>query len=614
MPRAFLTAVLELRPSRRKAAALERVRAEAEDVFWRVLSDARCRADHWVEIAEKRRRRTALEADLNRAVFVAAARAALAEPVAQGLARDAKRAVSSYIESRVAGWEASWPCPQDATAADQVAALDLLQSASTREQENTGRDALFAIARQPGPRPLTIARSHDAKLVRTSAAGGVAVVLNVLKATDRTARAAVLKPGFDASSGKEIKGSTSRTKLIVPVACSQWHENKFFSGRAILRSSVIRRAGDRWFMCAQFEFPVKEIRPTGARLGIDRGIVYPIAGAVVNRIGAMQSVLPPAGMEVGKIIIRADERRRREQRRCGTTSRHYVEAVNHQLHDLANSIVGEAKRHGAQVVIEKLDGFKQAIVTPREKGTRKGGWRHTLKRAQLGKLEQILTYKLAMAGLPRLREVLPGGTSITCPACGHRDPRSRSARDQFACTHCGFMAHADLIAAVNIARRGVAMEQIAKGAKLAPLEQDMVARLWSHGDGGLGPLMARDLPSADSSRPTFLLSRRMTLQGLPRWRGKMVTHALKTSVAAYSQSGARSFSQLTMGRSEQAEQSGHSCEGIECEVITTTEDASWGGAAADMINRAERRRFVDWTFERELAALIHRRAGIRWRM
>jgi hypothetical protein len=118
-----LTAVLELRPSRRKAAALERVRAEAEGVFWRVLSDARCRADHWAEIAEKRRRRTALEADLNRAVIVAAARAALAEPVAQGLARDAKRAVSSYIELRAAGWEASWPCPQDATAADHVAAL-----------------------------------------------------------------------------------------------------------------------------------------------------------------------------------------------------------------------------------------------------------------------------------------------------------------------------------------------------------------------------------------------------------------------------------------------------------------------------------------------------------
>jgi hypothetical protein len=377
-----LTAVLELRPSRRKAAALERVRAEAEGVFWRVLSDARYRADHWAEIAEKRKRRTALEADLNRAVIVAAARAALAEPVAHGLARDAKMAVSSYIELRAAGREASWPRPQDATAADHVAALDLLQSASTREQENTGRDALFAIARQPGPRPLTIARSHDAKLVRSSAVGGVAVVLNVLKATDRTARAAVLKPGIDASSGKEIKGSTLKTRLIVPVACSKWHENKFLSGRAILRSSVIRRVGDRWFMCAQFEFPVKEIRPTGARLGIDRGIVHPVAGAVVDRTGAVLSVLPPAGTEVGRIIMRADAKRRCEQRRCGTTSRHYVEAVNHQLHALANSIVGEAKRHGAQVVIETLDGFKQTIVTPRKKGTRKGGWRCTLKRAR----------------------------------------------------------------------------------------------------------------------------------------------------------------------------------------------------------------------------------------
>lgn len=52
-------------------------------------------------------------------------------------------------------------------------------------------------------------------------------------------------------------------------------------------------------MCAQFEFRVTEIQPTGARLGIDRGIVNPVAVAVVGRAGAVQAVLPPSGKGVG---------------------------------------------------------------------------------------------------------------------------------------------------------------------------------------------------------------------------------------------------------------------------------------------------------------------------
>jgi hypothetical protein len=142
------------------------------------------------------------------------------------------------------------------------------------------------------------------------------------------------------------------------------------------------------------------------------------------------------------------------------------------------------------VVVQKLDGFKQTIVAPRPKGAREGGWRRSLKRAQLGELELILGYKLKLAGLPMPRDVVAGGTSITCPACTTRDPKNRPAQDRFVCVACGFAAHADTIGAVNIARRGVAMETIKKGDKLPPVEQDMVARLRSRDDGGLGPLVA----------------------------------------------------------------------------------------------------------------------------
>jgi IS605 OrfB family transposase len=494
----YLTAVFELRPTRRKAAALERVRATAEAVFWQILAGAKAQADTVAQLPEAKPRRAAwhaLQADLGRSGLAAGIRGRLTEPVIQGLVRDVHMAIGSYIELRAGGHAAEWPVPILARETDHAEALDQLASASTREHEAAARDALALVSRWPGPRPLTIARARDAQIVRSGPQGGIAVAINVLRASDPTTRPAKLLAGLDAVTGAALKGGTSRTKLMIPLACAKWHEQKFLSGGAVLRSSLIRRAGARWFLCAQFEFPVHAIRSTGARLGVDRGIVNPVAAAVVDRDGAVRAIVSPAGGEIGRIITKADERRRREQKRRGTTSHRHNNAVEHQLHLLANGIVAEAKQRGGQVVIEKLDGFKQVIVATRPKGERKGGWRRTLKRAQLGKLETIISYKLSMAGLAKPREVVPGGTSITCSACGYRDPKNRVSQDRFVCTSCGFAAHADSVGAVNIGRRGIAMEKITKGARLAPLEQAMIRRLHERSDCGLGPLA--DSMSAD---------------------------------------------------------------------------------------------------------------------
>jgi hypothetical protein len=48
---------------------------------------------------------------------------------------------------------------------------------------------------------------------------------------------------------------------------------------------------------------------------------------VFDRTAAMQAVVPPANAEVGRIIHRADERRRREQQRSTVTSRRHVNAM-----------------------------------------------------------------------------------------------------------------------------------------------------------------------------------------------------------------------------------------------------------------------------------------------
>ena len=67
-------------------------------------------------------------------------------------------------------------------------------------------------------------------------------------------------------------------------------------------------------------------------------------------------------------------------------------------------------------------------------------------------LRAMLDYK---AG--RAVAVDPRDTSRTCHACGHVDGGSRRSQASFICTACGRAAHADLNAAANIRRRGLAL-------------------------------------------------------------------------------------------------------------------------------------------------------------
>ncbi|MEV4802467.1 transposase [Nonomuraea sp. NPDC049421] len=71
---------------------------------------------------------------------------------------------------------------------------------------------------------------------------------------------------------------------------------------------------------------------------------------------------------------------------------------------------------------------------------------------------QILAHKAESAGR-ELIAVDPAGTSRTCAACGHCAKENRVSQAVFACTACGHTAHADVNAAINILRAGLALRQ-----------------------------------------------------------------------------------------------------------------------------------------------------------
>jgi putative transposase len=60
--------------------------------------------------------------------------------------------------------------------------------------------------------------------------------------------------------------------------------------------------------------------------------------------------------------------------------------------------------------------------------------------------------------------VNPANTSRTCARCGQCAKENRVTQAEFACMACGHTAHADVNAAINILRAGLALRDAAEAA------------------------------------------------------------------------------------------------------------------------------------------------------
>ena len=79
------------------------------------------------------------------------------------------------------------------------------------------------------------------------------------------------------------------------------------------------------------------------------------------------------------------------------------------------------------------------------------------------KFLRVLAYKAESAGR-ELIAVNPANTSRTCARCVHCAAENRVTQAEFACTACGHTAHADVNAAENILRAGLALRDAAEAA------------------------------------------------------------------------------------------------------------------------------------------------------
>ena len=182
-------------------------------------------------------------------------------------------------------------------------------------------------------------------------------------------------------------------------------------------------------------------------------------GAVHRRTCGPQAQ-PSAALErARRRLLRCAEgsRRWRERRAVLDNQRHRERVRNrNECHRLTTAIV---RRFGL-IAVEDLTmqntsgSVRSKLESPGGNAESDGGPHHPIQEQTWGLMQSQLAHKAEWAGREFVR-VPPSDKSLTCSACGVID-ESAYAGTRFECHHCGNRMDADMNAAINVLRRGLA--------------------------------------------------------------------------------------------------------------------------------------------------------------
>src|SRR5262249_50210054 len=133
---------------------------------------------------------------------------------------------------------------------------------------------------------------------------------------------------------------------------------------------------------------------------------------------------------------------KRRIRRMGRREARFQRDTNHCI---SKKLVQKAAVSRKALALEDLSGIRARVTVRHDQRYERHSW-------AFFQLRQFLTYKAAWAGVP-VHLVDPRNTSRTCSACGHCEKANRKSQAEFLCQRCGFAAHADENAALNISRK-----------------------------------------------------------------------------------------------------------------------------------------------------------------
>jgi putative transposase len=242
------------------------------------------------------------------------------------------------------------------------------------------------------------------------------------------------------------------------------------------KTCTIRREGRRWRVTVFCTGVVTEpLPPTGRRTGVDRGVTAVIAtadGTVIQNPRFFARAADRLECAQRRLASKEGrESRRRAQEKLARAHRKVRNQRTDFLHKLSRQLVD----HYDILVMEDLritNMTRRPTPRPNSEGghdpngaAAKAGLNRSILDAGWGRLDRMLTYKAEEAGRELIR-VDPRRTSQRCAECGAVDRENRVGA-VFRCVACGHNDHADVNAARNILRAGLALREQSREVEIA---------------------------------------------------------------------------------------------------------------------------------------------------
>ncbi|MFF0245514.1 RNA-guided endonuclease InsQ/TnpB family protein [Streptosporangium sandarakinum] len=241
--------------------------------------------------------------------------------------------------------------------------------------------------------------------------------------------------------------------------------------RGTVKTISVKREGSRWYVILSCdEVPAELLPATGVAVGIDLGV----ASLVTTSDG--EHMDNPRHLAVSADRLAAAQRDLARTKRGSARRRKAVAwvaalhgKVRRQRLDGAHKAALRLVRHYDVIAHEDLqitNMTRSAVGTIDVRGRNvaaKSGLNRSILDAGWGVFLAVLSHKAESAGR-ELIAVNPAHTSRTCPRCGHVAKENRVSQAAFRCTACGHVAHADVNAAINILRAGLALRDVVQAA------------------------------------------------------------------------------------------------------------------------------------------------------
>ena len=243
----------------------------------------------------------------------------------------------------------------------------------------------------------------------------------------------------------------------IPMVMGDYQAEQF--GNVKLFAELVRRKDGQFFLMATVEHEPEPPLDTDDFLGVDLGVENLAtdsdgeqhSGDDIERVRTKNQTLKQALQSAADLAANTRKRKRirKKLKRIGDREARFRRNTNHCL---SKRLVAKAKDTCRGIALEDLKGIRERIRFRKPQRNRIGSW-------GFDQLRQFVSYKAEQAGV-LLKIVDPKYTSQICSQCEHVERGNRCCQARFCCKQCGYTAHADYNAALNIRERARVNEPI----------------------------------------------------------------------------------------------------------------------------------------------------------